>query len=205
MFEPPPGVDVRSLVRPRLWSADFFAELGVELPYSRPVADGLLAALCLDLPATITNLSDEHVEHLGLTERQLWAFALDQIDDGLTAHVEQDGSVGVMLGASFFLASRLLDLERWTGPLGPDGALVAVPYRHMLLWSPLDCANIGQAIGRLHAAASEHFESNEGAISPDVYWWRAGVVQRIDARQEGEQLFLRPPAELEGILDRLAA
>jgi hypothetical protein len=202
--QPVPPDRLLGLVRPRLWNSEMVA--GVDFPLiTRPVAEDLDAVLCVDRPTAVANLKPDEADELGLSTSDLWDHAIAQIDDGLpvsTAELE-DGATA-LAGDSFFIASRLLDLERFAGELPPHGALVAVPHRHLLLTSKIESTRVVGVLNTMVVGAERLHREGPGSIVPHVYWWRhAEPPLRIPATITEHEVVLVPPDEFVEMLNDL--
>lgn len=156
--------------------------------HSRRVTDDLVALPALDRPDTVTTAgtADQvrawggwpHVERIGLAN-----LARLRSDEVLTLGEHYPGqAVHVVLGG-YFTASRLLVLDGvLAGELGverpPHGAVVAVPRRGLLVVHVVRSLDVIGAIPRMLALASSEVRRPEG-ISPHLYFWRDGRLQRI--------------------------
>jgi hypothetical protein len=133
-----PPAAVLAQTFPRLMAEE---TVGLEmLAYRRPVADGIVEVLNLDLPESVLTLSDERVERFGGLEvvrthamRNLRAVTFARLQV-----LEHEGGRITLLGdESMFTASTMLILDevvaRIEPPFNPeDGILVSVPFRHQL-------------------------------------------------------------------------
>jgi hypothetical protein len=196
--------EIVPLVRPRLWSSDQLGHVGFPL-IRRAVAEGLEAVLCVDLPTTVATLKPDQVSPTGCTLSQLWDVAISQIDDGLPVSRDVLGAgVFVVSGDSLFVASRLLELDRFAGPLPASGALVAVPHRHMIVVHPIATLQVVHALNLMVQAADRLFGEGPGSIVPDVYWWRHDApLLRIPASVDERAINVSPPGELLAVLNEL--
>ncbi len=117
----------------------------------------------------------------------------------------------VVLGDSFYTASRVLDLDgvarRVTGlPLGEHGALVALPFRHQLAFHPIRDTTIIPALGAMASFAATGYEDTPGAISPYVFWWRDGTLTQLSEHDEERgDLRIVVGDDFQELLERLIA
>ena len=120
-------------------------------------------------------------------------------------------SFEVVVGDSFYTASRVLDLDalaqRVTGlPLGEHGALVALPFRHQIAFHPIRDTTIIPALGAMAAFAASEYEDTPGAISPYVFWWRGGTLTQLSEHDEdGGELRIVVGDDFQDLLERLIA
>ncbi|MDQ2755956.1 MAG: hypothetical protein M3Y71_05255, partial [Actinomycetota bacterium] len=95
-------------------------------------------------------------------------------------------------------------VERKTGPVDPRlGVFFAVPFVGQLDLHVLRDGSARASLEQLALFAAAGFTDVKGQISPDVYWWRAGRVERIThLTPQGVAIIHRP--ELDAVLDELS-
>jgi hypothetical protein len=201
---PSTPVELTPLIRPRVRNRDQPGMVPVP-SLSQTVAEGVDAVLCVDLPTAVSNLKPEEAIATGRTMQELWELAISQIDDGLPVNAEDlsDG-VTAFVGDSFFVASRVLDLEHFAGEIPEHGALVAIPHRHLLLVHPIETTEALGALNAMVAAADHFFRQGPGSIVPHVFWWRHDrALLRIPAEIRDGQHYIVPPDEFVAVLNAL--
>jgi hypothetical protein len=183
-----------------------------------PLAPGLVRVLALSLPESAVALKDSLVERV--------AERLGESPDDLTAvaeanmastPVEQHEVMGrgegiridVLSGASIFTASRVLQLDTLarslTGrELGPDGALVALPFSRLLAFHAIRDARMVESLNGLARVAAVRHADSPGPVSPHVYWWRDGRLSQV-TEVTGTQIRVVVGSELQRLLERLVA
>jgi hypothetical protein len=198
----PTGAELLAGIRPRLWPNDELERIGTPV-VSRPVAHDLSAVLCVDLPTAVSTMRPEEAGEMPLDE--LWQTALGQIDDGLAVETfELVPEVEVITGDSMFVASRMLDLSRFAGPPPPDGTLVAVPNRHLMVVHAIRGPSVRDAMNAMLPTAQSQFIQGPGPISPHLFWWRdGGVVEAQLSELDGEEITLTPTRAFADLLERL--
>ena len=141
----------------------------------------------------------------GRTTPELWELAISQIDDGTPVHGEDLGDgVTAFVGESFFVASRVLDLERYAGLVPEAGALVAIPQRHMLIVHPIKTTQAVKALNSMIGAAAHFFGQGPGSIVPHVFWWRHDrSLLRVSAGVRDGHHYVIPPDEFVDVLNAL--
>ncbi|WMX44435.1 hypothetical protein RGF97_05590 [Streptomyces roseicoloratus] len=206
-----PPEQIRAQLYPRVVSGE-----GIDpgtFGYARTVGPGLYEVLALDLPESVMTLTDEALERLGDPVR-LRERAIDNLRglpvEGHETVKDADGMrFEVILGDSFYTASRVLDLDavvrRVTGlPLTEDGALVAMPFRHQLAFHAIRDTTIVPALGAMASFAASGYEDTPGAISPYVFWWRGGTLTQLSEHAEEDgQLRIVVGDEFQALLERL--
>ncbi|MFC7218410.1 hypothetical protein ACFQLX_09545 [Streptomyces polyrhachis] len=180
--------------------------------YARQLTPGLSEVLALDLPESVMLLNDEALDPLG-GAAALRAQAVRNLRElpveGHEAVDQGDGQrFHVVMGDSFFTASRVLLLDelvqRVTGrPLGPDGALVAMPFRHQLVFHPIEDIHVIPSLGGMARYAAAGHEDAVGPVSPHIYWWRGGLLTQLSEMAEGT-VTVTVGVDLQQVLERLA-
>ena len=203
---PPTPAQLTALIRPRVRNRDQPGAVTVP-SLSQTVAEGVDAVLCVDLPTAVSNLQPEEMTATGRTMPKLWELAISQIDDGQPVqHDDLGHGVTAFFGDSFFVASRVLDLERFAGEMPADGALVAIPHRHILLVHPIETTQALNALNAMVGAADHFYRQGPGSIVPHVFWWRHDrALLRIPAGIRDGQHYLVPPDEFVDVLNGLPA
>jgi hypothetical protein len=165
-------VDARSVSEPDL------------LGYAREVAPGLLEVISIDLPDAVATPPEAELTARGrlqdLRERGR-ANLLSLLSGDLIGAETVDGDSGgrfiAVTGPSLFTASLALllpeTMEQFSGESDEGrGVLVAVPFRHQLLYRVVDGPAAARALDDMFEVARRRFMTNAGPVSPDVYWVR---------------------------------
>ncbi|MGW0464650.1 hypothetical protein ACWDX6_05135 [Streptomyces sp. NPDC003027] len=181
--------------------------------YARTVAPGLYEVLALDLPESVMMLTDQALEPLGdlqhLRDRAMGNLRGLPVEAHETVRDADGMCFEVLLGDSFYTASRVLDLDavvqRVTGrPLTEHGALVAMPFRHQLAFHPIRDTTIVAALGAMASFAASGYEDTPGAISPYVFWWRGGTLTQLSERDgDGGDLRIVVGDDFQELLEQL--
>lgn len=202
---------IRAQLYPRVISQDSLDAQA--FGYARSVAPGLYEVLALDLPESVMMLTDEALEPLGevqqLRDRALGNLRELPVEGRET--VKNTGGIRfeVVLGDSFYTASRVLALDtvvrQVTGQrIPPDGALVAMPFRHQLAFHVIRDTTMIPSLNAMASFAASGYEDTPGAISPYVYWWRGGTLTQLsDEDEDGEGLRIVVGEEFQELLERL--
>lgn len=158
--------------------------------HARPVVGDVVEMVAVDTGDAVRMLRDEDLAEYG--EERVRDAALENLlrdpIGSYDVHRRDDGaSLHVVLGGSVFVASKLLVLtdllRRTVGERGyPHGVLVAVPYRHELLFHPVDDPDAVPSLQLLTMLARKGFDEGVGAVSPFVYWWRDGSLTQLTFR-----------------------
>jgi hypothetical protein len=199
---------VKPLLKVRLYARESLGELETNTVY-RPLGDELAAVLVYDLPDAVATVPIEAPSRWPVDLDDVFALALTnvleqdevecetfELDDGTRFHA--------MLGDSFFVTSRLLVLEHYLEPATPLGAIVAVPNRHTLLFSPIVDASVIDAIHAMAVIAYERWSEGPGSLVPTLLWWRAGRLIPLPTEVDDDGVHFDPPDEfVDDCLDRL--
>lgn len=179
--------------------------------YARPVAGDLIELLALDSPDSVRMLRDTDVEPFGADD--LRAAGLENLVkepyDSYQVLTGEDGvRVHVVLGQSVYTASKILVLpDVLARTLGsrdlPNGAFVAVPFWHQLAFVPVQDQSAIASLHVLVTFAARGFDEGVGAISPFVYWWRAGRLTQVSFAGDEGELVIRPDDDLLAVLESL--
>ncbi|HSA52368.1 MAG TPA: hypothetical protein VLH10_19960 [Yinghuangia sp.] len=205
-----PADELWARLYPRLTAADNLPD-DPGFGYAIVPAPGLRQVLALDLPESVQTLPIDALTRLGdLAELRLRAMnnlrALP-IEDHDIVKQDDGAQFRMVMGDSFFTSSRVLVLdelaERITGKaVGPYGALVAMPYRHLLAFHPIAGPDVLPSLNALATFAAYRYEEAPGPVSPYVYWWRAGrLVQLSERSEDGLAIVVGP--EFQEVLERL--
>jgi hypothetical protein len=124
-------------------------------------------------------------------------------DDVRAATVEREsgGRLTTVTGVPFFTASLALILpetiERFSRERDEGrGVLVAVPFRHQLLYRVIDGPEAAVALDTMFELARHRFMTNAGPVSPEVYWVRNH--RWVPATSMDDR---RPRVNLDGLAD----
>jgi hypothetical protein len=199
----------RPYLKLRIYSKETFGEEPEQFVV-RPVADDLVAVLCFDLPSNVVTVNAESLEHWGCTADDVWYQALANLrrtEHAAVDDVDVGGAVlKAMTGDSFFVASNVLLLDDFLGDdVTPLGTLVAVPNRHTLVWHPITDMTALRAIDAMVVMASGMCAEGPGSISPNLFWWRDGVLRTLPTRETDEHYEFVPPDDfVTEVLETLA-
>lgn len=167
---------------------------------SLPVMPGIVAVLARDLPDSVVTVDRDQAKSWGLEERDLFALALhNTLTDDVTQEVitlEDGVKVVAWTGDSFFVASRVLALERWLE--NPAGAFVVIPNRHLALFHPIEDGNAVQAMYDLWAMAQQPFKEGPGSLSGELFHWTPGRFIHVPVviDEVAESMSVEPPQEV---------
>lgn len=170
------------LLRLRLWRRDDLPP-GVPL-LGRPVSDDLVAAIVVDLPESLASVRPEDANRWGLTEGALLDRAEQQTREHTAAELERlsepDGAeIVFVLSPESFGASLALWPED-LAEVGPGGAIVGFPNRHVAVVHPLPPRPSADVLERIAAWTRQAYVEGPGSISDDLYRWQDGRITRLE-------------------------
>ncbi|MEZ4401599.1 MAG: hypothetical protein R3B06_16355, partial [Kofleriaceae bacterium] len=198
----------RPVLRLRLYARDTFAD-DVDQFVLRDVADDLTAVLCYDLPANVVTVTADTLPRWGVPPDEPYYQALAnqrRVERAPVEDVDVGGAIiHAMTGDSYFIASNLLLLGDLVPDEPPLGVIAAVPNRHTLVWHPIVDPSALRALDAMVVMAASLFADGPGAISPNLYWWRDGVLKTLPTRETEEHYEFVPPDEfVDEVLEELA-
>lgn len=188
----------------RLYEADALPD-GDWWSYGREALPGVLELLALDLPDSVATFNDEQVAKHGLDRLRVAGLAnlrREEADERAT----YDG-VEILVG-SMFMASTALVLRdvvlRTTGEAHlPNGVLVAMPFRHQLLYHVPRDSGVVDALNAMAGNAAAGYDAEVGPISPHVYWWHDGMFEQITHRDDDGRIEVRVEGGFGEVFSRL--
>ncbi|MFE7801172.1 hypothetical protein [Nocardia sp. NPDC057440] len=205
-----PTAEVWSLLYPKV-AGEHQLATGGDYGYAAELAPGLHAALALDLPDSVQTLPWQSLTDLGDLD-QLRARAMDNLRElPIEQHdviEDQDGTrFDVVAGDSYLTASWALLLDELVAklvgaPLGDDGALVAVPFRHLVAFHAIEGPELIPSLNAMAGFAAAEYADQPGAISPYVFWWRRGRWTQL-TRIDDEGLAIVVDEEFHEVLERM--
>ncbi|MCJ1715735.1 hypothetical protein [Curtobacterium sp. VKM Ac-2922] len=173
--------DLRDRIRVRLLADD--SADPTDLSYARPFAPGLVLALCLDNPTTVTTLSASTLPKLALGVDELFAIGQLRTDDEpVDDRSEIAPGVHVVEGESLFTASKAANLPALFGA-APYGTVFTVPNRHLLIAAPISGPESLAAVQSLAGVFAQLISSDPhhpgGLVSPHLLFSRNGAVSVV--------------------------
>lgn len=194
---------VQPLLRSRLYDEGALLLADVA---ARPLAPGIVEALVVAEGGAIATVPRPVAEG--------WDVPLDLLYPPARAAVRREGRLptrqvdvgGPVLTAvesgSFFTTTHLFWLDSYLD-LPADGAVVAVPNRHLVLAHPLRDATAVDAVHAMIVNTTQFYEQGPGGVSPHVYWWRSGALHLLPALVDAARVSFHPPPEFAAVLRRL--
>ena len=182
--------------------------------FARPVAPGLVEVLNLDLPTTVMFYTADHVTAHGPAEDlfRIGRVNLRDVEPDESHPLRHEGGTATaLLGDSMFIASTLVNLpevvERETGsaPDPDSGVLVVVPNRHQLAFHLPHDETVIASVNLLIGFADAGFEDGVGPVSPDLYWWHHGRLERVSHHDPEKGIVVDVSADLQSLLEELTS
>ena len=195
---------------PRIVGIDM-AHLDGGYAYGPELTPDLLEVLALDLPETVQVLNERGLATLGepapLRVRALANLRRIPVKRHRTVTEDDGARFHVLEGESYFLPSLVLLLDEVApvyeeAELGPEGALVAMPFRHQFAFHVITGRSVVPTLNAMARFAATGFAQSPGAVSPSVYWWRAGTLTRLTAA-EGQTIRVDVDLDFQQLLERL--
>lgn len=171
----------------------------------RPGPPGTTQVLVLDLPSTVVTLPPDHA---GEDVEELWSLAWERTAEEEPPEVDvaeiSDGvPVLVLQNPGLFGAASALWLERYFDP-SPEGALVAMPTRHVVLVHPIRDTGAMAALGALAGEGNRLWSEAPDPLVPTLSWWRPeGLWVELETWTDDNGLNLRIPDEFGTLLAAL--
>ena len=170
-------------------------------PLGVPFGDDVLGVLALDRGDRVTLVKLVDANHWGRPFDDLLEIARrnTRAEPGLKherIQLKGGGGEAVLCSSEgrFFAAAQALWPETLLGEIGRLGALVAVPNPHVAMAYAIDDARTLAAIDVLAPWTQRRVAAVQNPISPHLYWWRPGSIQRLDAEPLAELRELLGPA-----------
>lgn len=176
---------------------------------ARALVPGLVVGLAFDLPSAVVTVGRKDAERWGRSEEELFRLAQQNVEaEGLLTpqalEVEPGCTLHALVSDSFFTSTHALLLDRYLTPSG-EGALVAVPNRHLVVYHAIQSDAAFAAVDAMLGIARRRHQEGPGSLSPSLYWYRRGGLELLPSRMEGEGLVFEPPAEFVAMLEAFSA
>ena len=198
---------MRQFVRARLYPLDLVNQ-SVETVH-RPGPEGTVEVIVLDLPRSVRTVARSEADAWPLDHEALFALGRNNLrSSGLMKDnaVQMQPGVELHLYASdsFYAASHILILGDYLPADLPNGALVGIPKRDVLLVHHIRNIGVAEAIGAMLQAVIGMHADGPGSLSPNLYWYRNGVLQVLPYELTGNTLDFTPPADFGEMMNELA-
>ncbi len=185
-------------LRVRLVSPAFLEAAGAGIPHRTHAVD-LHEALAVDTPTDVQMLELAGYASLGLSEDELFFLGRQNVrlhEQVEIQHIDDVGGVPmtVIESDSFYTTTHALELDRLID-VPPGGVLLGLPDRHVILAHRVQGSSAQDAVGPLIKLTLERFQTQEGHLSPHLYWWQDGVLERqlVEVAEGGSVRFTPGP------------
>ena len=119
----------------------------------------------------------------------------------------EDAPLIALSGTGFYVPTHLHWLRQYLadepGWSEQNGALVALPHRHLMAAHVIESAAVEHAAGALARFAFRQFETCPGPVSDQLYWWCGDQLTRLPSDSVGETLQIFPTNAFAVLLARL--
>lgn len=204
-----PWEEVRSRLTIRLMANEAVPEHFRGNTVWRRDLQGVVTMLAIDYPETVATVSRASAVEWGVPDEQLFAQAMENLAttyrvDAPVVKELANGPLFLFSDDHFFAASHVLLLSGMPQCVGPFGAIVAIPTRHLMICCPVNNFEIVKDIGVLLNIAHKAETDGPGSITDQLYFYRDGAFAVIHSEAgEDRQLRLTPPPELVQVLTEL--
>ncbi len=201
---------VKDMLKVRVYPDDYGAGLpeGGEMLVKKPLAGGMIAALAIDYPKTVTSVPPETAARWGRPTDELFEIGLANVRSSDRPSVERQQAEGgatltILVGDSFFTATWAMMLGDFVTGGSPYGELVVVPNRHVVAFMQIKDLAVVEGITAVIALAADLYRQGPGPITPNVYWRHGGALTLLPTEIEGQTVRFSPPAEFIEMLNQL--
>lgn len=212
--DPPPFRDIAPRLLAQVYRTDMVPpDAGHAL--ARPLCEGLVTMLALDLGPAVTTVPMAWCEAWGQTDEALFRLGVENLRrrdlrrERLPCRVP-----GFLLSAEdICLSGQVHHLATHLGVVPRAGALVALPTRSLLLCVPLSAGDrdgqreiVRETVSILRdlQAGLARLMPETQTFSRDLYWWRDGVMKRFPVRILEKHAVLQPPDGFDEVVEGVA-
>lgn len=201
---------IKHLLKVRIFPEDMPQKVR-ENSVSYLLAPGILAMLSYDMPTSIETVAREDAAKWNMSDEQLLELGLENViaQDQVkleTLDVPDGGPrLYAVVGESFFTATHALRLERHIAGSAENGALVALPHRHAVLFHPIHNKGAIPAVQAMLTMAHGMYADGPGSISPNLYWWRDGKLTLLPSHVEKNKLVFEPPEDFARVISEVCS
>jgi hypothetical protein len=208
--EAPPDFDTAApLLRLRLVPDEFEQpnDDGTSDLLAERLATGLRSVLVLDLPKSIRYLTRTAASSWDRSDEELFKIATDNLRRHERPDIERapdNPNVSILSGDGYYVASNLVVIGELVA-LPPNGAVVVVPNRHVLLAHDVSDMSIVTGVQMLVGFAAHAYRDGPGSISPNLYWVHGGRIELIPTQFDRGKASIYPPDSFVEVLNSLPA
>lgn len=207
-FEPVAGLEqVRDQLAVRIWPEEILGSLRSENLIWREDIPGTVSALVLDMPTSVRTIKPEEANGWDKGIDELFSLALENVyrkyPPDISQHEINGAGMVLLTGESFFIASHALLLDRYSQCLGPHGAIVGLPHRHVVLCHPIRDGGVVPALNSMMPAVIGMEKEGPGSITPSLYWYHDRQFVNLPFETGQDQIRFMPPEEFVDVLREL--
>jgi uncharacterized protein YtpQ (UPF0354 family) len=197
----------RSHIRARLYPEDALKKIPTLM--QRPLVEGLLEALVLDMPKSVRTLTRSEALRWGISEDEL--FMVGRQNLGASGFLDEtkaslpSNAMHMLSGDAFYAASHLLVFERYVTEPMPHGMVVSVPKRDVILAHYIRNIGVLEAISGMLEVTVGMYEEGPGSLSPNLYWYRNGAFSNLAYTLSGGSFSLLPSSDFSDLLHGLSS
>jgi hypothetical protein len=200
---------VAPLIHVKIYPEDYVREIKNFI--ARQFLEGTVALPVYDLPNALRNVTAEDAKAWGKSEDEIFRLGFANLRKNYPAvikeHQFQDGSaIKVVSGDHFFVSSHVLLLGSYPELIGPEGSLIGIPHRHILISYPIQDATVIKAVKALIPMIQGMCREGPGPVSDKLYWYHdhkfTNLPYKLDEVQKRMEFI--PPQEFVDLLNRVA-
>jgi hypothetical protein len=187
--------DMRSSLRVSLQPIDVLPEADW-LVRRNPCGSFYIQAV-VDMEGAARSLTKKELAESGMSEEDAFELGSANVWRHEPYNVDRtslgdSGQLTFVHGESMYTAAHALHLDRFLNPACASGALFIVPNRHFLMFARCDEPRL-EDLARALAGLAVKAYGDEYPITPDLFWWRDGRMERIGGVVDGRYETRFPP------------
>jgi hypothetical protein len=173
--------DARHLLLPRVVPPSPTVDQAVAVG----LCPGLYAFVFVNLPDAVIGVTRDVAERWGQSPDDLYAISLENLwrsprYDPVSYPHSEGATFAVADDQNYFVASHVLQLNRYLFPEPEWGALLAIPSCHTFLYEPIEGRVSSLTVQRLSSFALQGYVTGPGSITPRLFWSRRGQIVALD-------------------------
>jgi hypothetical protein len=189
---------IENILAVRVWPEASLENIGAEKIVYRTDIAGTITILVYDFPKFVQNVRPEEARNWGKSDDELFDKALSNVLANFKPEITKeklgDGiQIGIFSGDNFYIASHILLLDHYPDCIGKNGALVAIPHRHVMLCYPISTVEVVRAVNQLIPLILYLETQGPGSITPNLYWFHDGNYENLPYKVEDKAMQFFPP------------
>ncbi|MDL2284805.1 hypothetical protein LJC19_06665 [Oxalobacter sp. OttesenSCG-928-P03] len=203
---------VRQYLGVRLYNQEYMTYIGGlddedGVVVERYEAEDVFAVLVFDLPDAIRNVSPSHVADWGISEDELFRIGIANIRENYPMNITQEDmgefNIWFVNNNHFFTANIIYELNDRPELIGSRGSLIGLPHRHSALIYPIEDLGVVAAIQGMVPALYSMNQEGPGPLTPNLFWYRDGVLTHLPHEVRDEKLHFLPPDSFMAMLGEM--